>query len=216
MVAEKIEWMSQYGQDKWVQKLLKNAHGLVFCDVGAYTGYALSNTYALQKSFGWTGLCIEPNSKTFAILQEKRGDGCICDNSCIGGKRGECDFAEAGTLGGIVTSYDKKHVQRLDKTKEDWKARIVKKDVVLLADVLRKHKAPIVIDFMSIDTEGSELDILKTFPWDRYQVRLLVVEHNNYPSILGKMKAVMKPHGFTLSLDSHGDAYFVNRGIPLP
>ena len=50
-----------------------------------------------------------------------------------------------------------------------------------VGSVLRDCVAPPVIDYWSLDTEGSELAILKSFPFDEYDVRVLTVEHNGFP-----------------------------------
>jgi class 3 adenylate cyclase len=50
---------------------------------------------------------------------------------------------------------------------------------VSLTELLDEHRAPRRIDFLSIDTEGSELEILQGFDFTRYDVRIIVVEHNH-------------------------------------
>jgi hypothetical protein len=45
-------------------------------------------------------------------------------------------------------------------------------------DLLTKYDAPQVIDYLSIDTEGSELDILSNFDFDYYKFKVITVEHN--------------------------------------
>ena len=48
----------------------------------------------------------------------------------------------------------------------------------LLNDFLEQSNAPHVIDYLSIDTEGSEFEILENFPFERWQIHLLTIEHN--------------------------------------
>lgn len=205
-------YKSQYGQDKWVVKTLKGLRNGFFVECGAYTGFALSNTYALEKDFGWTGICVEPNDRIFKILQEKRE--CITDNSCVGADRSTCQFAEVGTLGGIVSSYAAKHKQRIEKAQgKAWKQAIVTKGVVPLSDVLKRHSAPRLLDYLSLDVEGGELPIVETFPWGTYTFKLMTIEHNNYDGVLTKMIAILKPHGYRLVKNTHGDGYFVHRSL---
>jgi FkbM family methyltransferase len=211
MSEETTKWTSQYGQDRWVVQALKGKHGGVFVECGAYNGIKFSNTYVLETRYNWVGVCIEPDGRVFEKLQANRK--CITDNSCVGGERGSCMFAEAGTLGGVVDHYDPKHKQRLDKAHTGWDKQLVKKKMVLLSDVLVRHKAPPVMDFLSLDTEGSELSILLAFPFDQFAFRLAVIEHNNYGDTLQQLKRLMASHGYTLVKNSHGDGYFVNKKL---
>src|SRR5579859_1429704 len=75
-------YVSQYGQDAIVDKLLGHMTAGVFVDVGAYDGVTLSNTYFLETTRGWTGVCFEPNPATFEQLRAKRS--CVCENVGVG------------------------------------------------------------------------------------------------------------------------------------
>jgi predicted protein tyrosine phosphatase len=66
---------------------------------------------------------------------------------------------------------------RLDR-KDIGNNRVVSIDTVSLTDLLKEHSAPKVIDFLSIDTEGSELDILSAFDFSEYNFNAIAVEHN--------------------------------------
>jgi len=49
-----------------------------------------------------------------------------------------------------------------------------------LASILDRHSAPSVIDYLSIDIEGAEYEVLCAFPFDRYTFLAITVEHNNF------------------------------------
>jgi hypothetical protein len=66
---------------------------------------------------------------------------------------------------------------------------------VSLADLLREHKAPRVIDFMSVDVEGAELEILSAFDFDAYDIRLMCIEHN-FTDAQPKIRAFMEGLGY--------------------
>ena len=109
--------------------------------------------------------------------------------------------------------YDPKHKQRVSKTLKTKAITTVEKKMVLLSDVLHKHKAPPVIDYLSLDTEGSELAILEVFPFDQFGFRLMTVEHNNYKGVLDALKKLLLPHGYVCVKNVHGDGYFVNKEL---
>lgn len=66
---------------------------------------------------------------------------------------------------------------------------------ISLADLLQKHDAPRDIDYLSIDTEGSEYDILRNFDFDRYTFRVITCEHNFTPQ-REKIHDLLTRHGY--------------------
>jgi len=52
-----------------------------FLDIGAHDGIHISNTYLLERRYGWSGICIEANRDTFLKLQKNRKATCV--NACL-------------------------------------------------------------------------------------------------------------------------------------
>jgi len=204
----KGKFKSQYGQDRWVLQALKNKRGGYFIECGAYNGVSLSNTHVLEYHYGWTGICIEPDNRVFKLLQESRG--CITDNSCVGSSRGTCKFVEVGTLGGIDNDYSAKHRARVADANPDYKKRTVEKQMVVLSDVLDRHSAPKICDYLSLDVEGAELRILKAFPFDRYAFRVMTVEHNGFPKAMTQLRQLLESKGYRIVKTTSADYYVVN------
>jgi len=177
--------VSQCGQDLFVLEVLGGMRDGFFLDSGAADGIRASNTQLLEASFGWKGICIEPNDSLFAALVRNRR--CYCLNCCLYDREGNIDFLEsASMLGGILNEYHPAHLQFAKATfrvPEDPHGRpmTVRKAARTLRSVLRECAAPPVIDYWSLDTEGSELAILRSFPFDEYSFRVLTVEHNRFP-----------------------------------
>ena len=65
---------------------------------------------------------------------------------------------------------------------------------------LRHHGAPKTIDYLSIDTEGSELEILSAFDFSAYHVRIITVEHN-YSPMRGKLHDLLTSNSFTRAFE---------------
>jgi hypothetical protein len=68
---------------------------------------------------------------------------------------------------------------------------------VTLAEILERAKAPQFIHYVSMDIEGAELNALKGFPFDKYQIGALTVEHNFEEPRRSEIKALMESHGYT-------------------
>lgn len=167
---------SQLGQDLWVLEWFSYKRGGFFVEFGATDGVLLSNTFLLEKEFGWNGLLAEPNPKFFEKLRTNRSQ--ICSNECISSSTGETvDFVLADEYGGIKDfSTNGMHKEKVSDYESQGK--VIQKDTISLNDFLLKHNAPENIDYLSIDTEGSEYSILKNFPFEKWNITLITVEHN--------------------------------------
>lgn len=145
-----------------------------FVEFGATDGLSLSNTWLLETTFGWSGILSEPAHSWHSALRSNRS--CIIDNRCVWRDSGEkLLFSEASrpeysTLDGFENN-DHHGGRRIHSSKY-----IV--ETVSLMDLLEEHGAPSHIDFLSIDTEGSEFEILRNFDFGRYSFGAISVEHN--------------------------------------
>jgi FkbM family methyltransferase len=205
---------SQLGQDLFVLEVLGGMRGGFYLDSGAADGVIASNTLLLESSYGWNGICIEPDKAYFAALVRNRR--CHCLNCCLFNYSGTVDFLEAGTLGGVLGEYHPAHLEfvrnrlRLPKDPEG-RPSTVKKAARTLRSVLQECGAPRIIDYWSLDTEGSELTILKSFPFDAYSFRVLTIEHNGF-SVRDEIRAFLEARGYWRVRDMGIDDCYVTRG----
>lgn len=167
---------SQLGQDLWVLEQLKWKRGGFFVEFGATDGVLLSNSWLLEKHFDWQGICAEPNPRLFARLQKNRC--CHLSPACVYRVSGErMRFVLADAYGGLEDlGRDDQHVEK--RNAYATVGEVIDVTTTSLMDLLDEMGAPAVIDYLSIDTEGSELAILEGIDWSRYQFRCITVEHN--------------------------------------
>ena len=141
---------SQYGQDLFVLDVLAGKRNGFFLNSGASNGVHFSNTLLLEKYFGWTGICVEPNGAFFEELVENRR--CKCLNCCLYSD-GEVEFLEqASVLGGVIDDYDPSHLayakRSFDlKSSSTGKPETVRKRARTIRSVLRECQAPPVLDY---------------------------------------------------------------------
>jgi FkbM family methyltransferase len=166
---------SQLFQDLLVLYLLKEKANGYFVEFGAADGMFLSNTYLLEKNFNWNGIVCEPAKSWENDLRKNRSS--IIDYRCVFHSSGlqlpflDVKNNELSTL----QSYSQSDLHASNRTVGDQ--YLV--ETISLRDLLDQHNAPQVIDYISIDTEGSEFDILRVFNFDKYQFRIITVEHNH-------------------------------------
>jgi len=180
-----IKSCSQNGQDAWVLNETNFKTEGYFVDFGATDGYEFNNTYVLEKNFQWSGICCEPNKLHHKKLVFNRPNS-IIDFRCVYSKTNEkVNFLnvnndpDKGLYSGLSTidEYGSTGLYpHVFAEEENYSSYEIK--TVSLNDLLEQHNAPNDIDFLSIDTEGSEYDILSNFDWDKYNIKLIAVEHN--------------------------------------
>ncbi len=165
---------AQIFQDLFVLRQLNNKRNGFFVEFGATDGVSLSNTFLLEKHYGWKGILAEPAHVWIEKLKKNRS--CFIDTRCVWSKSG-------GTLGfyetknAVLSTIDKySNPDFLAGSREDRNEYAV--ETISLNDLLSFYNAPTTIDYISIDTEGSEYEILKTFNFSKYFIRIITVEHN--------------------------------------
>lgn len=162
--------------DEWANSLFPD--GGFFVEVGACNGIIYSSCYELEK-LGWDGICVEPNSMFYEGLVENRK--VPCENSCLSDKNGKVAFFECGGLGKTVDAF----LESPYWTEEIMEDGIpVLKDSITLESLLIKYNAPKTIHFLAMDIEGSELTVLKDFPFDKYEILSIALEGNSCTKLL--------------------------------
>jgi len=166
------ESLSQMHQDLFVLQELGEKRNGFFVEFGASDGLLFSNTALLEREFGWTGILAEPAKLYHDQLMRNRK--CSLDFRCVWPTTGELiDFSEtsAPELSTATSFFDSSDAPR----KEIERYQV---ETVSLNDLLANHFAPTEIDYISVDTEGSEYDILSAFDFDARNVRIFTIEHN--------------------------------------
>jgi hypothetical protein len=201
---------SQYGQDRLALNILGGLRGGFFLDSGASDGLQASNTWLLETKYAWQGVCVEPDPAFFAKLTLNRR--CVCVNCCLYDREGEVAFLEAATLGGILEEYEPGFLRWIEQ-QSCGVPPVVRRNARTPLSVLREACAPKIIDYWSLDTEGSELAILKSFPFKQFTFRVLTVEHNRHAPTQRAIQAFLDPLGFERVGAVFIDDCYVNRRL---
>jgi len=168
---------SQLFQDLFVLYVLGNQRNGFFCDFGATNGVHLSNSFSLEKHFDWTGICAEPARGWHEALRRSRPKASI-ETDCVWTTTGETlvfnevQTKELSTIAAFSTG-DGHARKRTPRRSNNYEVSSIS-----LNDMLDKYHAPSDFDYLSIDTEGSELPILESLDYSRYLPKLITVEHN--------------------------------------
>jgi len=170
---------SQLCQDVIALAELKGKQNGFFIEFGLGDGIEASNTWILEREFGWNGIVLEPAKVFRNSIEQKRK--CIFEkDKCVWKTSGEkIEFSEikegySSTISDFVRS----------DCHADYRSKnILSKyfiDTISLEDLIIKHNIPSEnLDYLSIDTEGSEYEILKALDFKKYPFKVITCEHNN-------------------------------------
>ena len=205
-------YYSQHGQDKFLnENVFKNQQNGIFIDIGAHDGKTISNTYFFEKELNWTGVCVEPILERYVELVKNRS--CICMNCCVYNKHSIVPFAQSigytEMLSGIQETYDPRHLERLKNEQSIFggTTNILNKVSYTLSEILTLNHIEHV-DYLSIDTEGSELQILQGIDFEKFKIKVIDVE-NNYPDVFEPIDIFLTSKNYKKLIHIGGDDIYV-------
>lgn len=150
-----------------------------YVEIGAWDGRKKNSTIILEKA-GWDGVCIEASPPSYDQLIQNRK--CRCLNVAVYNYDGEVEYAlfpDRPEWNGIVESYDKSHQQLLESSLPSLDARPA--EIIKIAcKSWNSLELPTHIDYLQIDTEGSELAILNCIDWTKQTISYVCLEDNAY------------------------------------
>ena len=186
---------SQFGEDTVLLEIFKDTNNGRYVDVGAHHPYRYSNTYLLYKK-GWQGINIDPNPHTIALFNTARPDD---QNICAG-------VGSAGVL--TYYRFSDPAVNTFKKEEaEKWKGKSFLKfldttevKIVPLSDLVKEP-----IDLLTIDAEGMDLEVLKSYDWRHYP-RVIVIEGD-------ESKQFLVDKGYTLYAERGASRIFKKQSL---
>ena len=176
-----IDIKSQLYQDVFASFIINDKFDKTFLEFGATDGLNLSNSYMLEKTLGWKGVLSEPSPQWHNSLKNNRRNTKIIDK-CIWCETGiTLDFfmSESGELSTLKDYVDSDISSLPGNTKQRKKAgKIIPVNTISLNDVIKDYFNNKPPSYISIDTEGSEYEILKSFNFKTYRPKVFTIEHN--------------------------------------
>lgn len=163
-----------------------------YVDVGANDGLVVSNTAYFDLNLGWKGICIEPHPLAFDKLKNNRPNS-INLNLCVSDSEEVVDFlvidGYAEMLSGIQKFYHEGHLERINKEVEihGGKKQINKIHSKPLSKIFDEYDIK-KIDYLSIDTEGSEYQVLNSIDFDKVDIRVISTENTSKKDINSFLK----------------------------
>ena len=190
------ESQAQNFQDIWALHETGFKRDGYYVEFGGTDGFTSSNSLLLAYYYDWQGIVAEPNPIWHEELYKNRQKNTKIVTKCVYTETGKTlDFvaakeADLSTIKGFGT--DDEHSSKRDN------GDVISVETISLYDLLEANNAPLGIDYISVDTEGSEYDILESFfkTNKRYTVKTFTVEHNFNVDFRIKLFKMMGDNGY--------------------
>lgn len=192
--------MSQQDQDKWIYNFYKKKPGF-FVDVGFHDGEYLSNTNLLELN-GWRGIGIDPFPKNFST----RNKTIIYKEVLYDKPNIIVDFSMGDIFGGVFDDLNSHKNKCINKP-------IVQLKTTTLEIILDKAKCPKFIEYLTIDTEGSEYKVLSSFNFNKYSFGCICVEHNFENEKRKLIRHLLQDNGYKLYKEVNIDDWYINNSL---
>ena len=177
-------------QDVWALFENGGKRNGYFVEFGAADGITQSNTWMLAEHFGWTGALGEPHPEYAKQLATNRPREYRTNKAIWSVTGASVTLALTRVpLLSVVVESDPPGLHR----RKALRHTTIKVPTISLNDFLSEAHAPSAIDFMSVDVEGGELQILQAFDFNRWQVRCLSVERNRAGP---ELDSLLASHGY--------------------
>ncbi|MCH9811828.1 FkbM family methyltransferase [bacterium] len=201
------KYYSETGQDAYVfEHFFVGQQDGFFVDIGANTGIVGSNSYFFEK-LGWKGICFDADPRVFEELDKNRN--CKKYFCAVGSREGIENFIQhPGTtlVSGLDRTYGQAHRVCWGVEKGKAEKHFIPVQVVTLNRILEENHVKI-IDFLSIDTEGAEKDILFSIDYDKFYFRVMCIENKYEDNDIPKF---LEEKGFKKVIKLHRDDIYVN------
>lgn len=178
-----MKFYGQHGLDRAIWEFFDGKRNGFFIDVGAHDGISLSNSYVFEREANWNGMCFEPHPNHYKALYKNRDCACF-EMACVHDDSINrisfyADMRGKGYLSGVNPDpgYVNKLLARVRRGFKSFKKITV--DATTVERVMGLFSFDQQIDFMSVDVEGTEIDVLYGTNLNKNRPRLLVVEANS-------------------------------------
>ena len=203
-----MKYYSQINQDEYyINNIISHKKYGRFLDIGAGVGILESNTYCLEKYFGWSGICVEAQEEISQICAINRPlSTCLC--SVIWGSEIEVDFTIPRN-GNILLS----RINNIKWNKEYFSndfidPLIIKRKTNTIKNILGKNNY--YFDYFSLDIEGAELEALQGICWDNTEFGFITIEYGNREDYKNSIISFLNSHNYSLHRTNRWDIEFIN------
>lgn len=207
---------SQQGEDAYIVKnFFKGLCGGIYVELGALDGVTYSNTYFFRHALEWRGALIEPNTRSFEKLKQNRAPRDDVFNFAVCANKQMVHFLEDGGNGAIsgVVEFMAPTFAKRWHGETNPKATLTKITCESLSGILSQSDVVGAghVDFLSVDVEGGEFEVIKTLDFDKHQFGVIFYEADEHNPVKNEaLKSFLANRGYPFFGHNRNSNYHVN------
>lgn len=200
---------SQHGIEAYIEKYLKNPG--FFVEIGAWSGEIISQTIRLEQDKGWKGICVDPFPHGFSnrdcqvVWRAVSKDG--LDREFLQVSIDRRNGGDVSYFSGFSDSVE----ANLQMIYDHCDYNRVQVKTITIDQLWYQYRLPSYVDFLSVDTEGSELEIFQSIDFDKLSFGLIVFEHNEDEHAKANIGNILHNAGYSLIESLRVDDIYVNQ-----
>ena len=214
-IKNKNDIKSQLYQDVFASFVIGDKFDKTFFEFGATNGIDLSNSYMLETLLNWKGALSEPSPQWHSELKKNRPNANIITDCIWSESDKELDFfvSDVGVLSSLNDFKESDKISMPGNTRARLKnGKIISVKTISLNQAIEKEfkfKSP---SYISVDTEGSEYEILKVFDFKKFRPVVFTIEHN-FTELQLKIDKLMKVNNYlrVFKKITAFDAWYISR-----
>jgi len=217
---------SQNGEDLIIKNLFNRLRipRPTYLDIGANHPVYISNTYLLYLK-GSSGVCVEPNAVLYNKIKSLRKRDVVLNAGVAFNEEREADFYQFPYKAHGLSTFSKKEAEFWETTGNEnigkYKPeRVIRMPLLAINNIIKEHfgKSP---NFISIDVEGLDLEILRTLDLTQYKPEVFCIEcirylDNNKEQTDQEIMDFMKQAGYFVYADTHINTIFCRKDVYKP
>jgi FkbM family methyltransferase len=200
---------SQHQIENYVSNYFKTGK---FLEIGCWDGELISQTSVLEQQ-GWSGVCVDPFPKHFSKRK------CKLIKKAVSKDGFDREFIRVSIdrrYGGDVSYFSgfkdavKAHLPLIEDYC-DYQNIIVQ--TITIDEIYSQTELPLYVEFLSVDTEGSELEIFQSIDFNKYKFGLIVFEHNEEEDTKSGVGKILTENGYRLIESLRCDDIYISNEL---
>lgn len=184
---------------------------LTYLDIGAAHPFHLSNTYLFYR-YGAKGVLVEPDPDQVAVLRKKRPlDTVVSAGISFDTQRGNAKLYQMNLP--FFNTFSSKQAAYVLESSQNWDPqhrlsllREVDVPMIPINEIIDEYMAGLAPDYLSIDVEGHDLDVLKSLDLERFKPKIICIEPSNKTHLFDE---ILNPHGYSLMAKTPDNALYM-------